>query len=173
MAQFSVGIDTNDVDPNHPIEASRPHPITPAGAAEEPAEIPTPEPTESGEAGGSTATAEPTENATPAPTQAATQPAETPAALKDVVAITSARHRLNKDMTISGTSKVTGTVPAGSASVTLYDASPGRSGKLGVATINALGSWSLTAKPGPGQQVTSVRAESSRGGTATRAVDTR
>lgn len=159
MAQFSVGIDTNDVDPNHPIEAAPPHPIPPEGAAEEAAGIPTLEPTEA-------ATPSPTATETPAA-------AETPAALKDVLTITSARHRLNKDMTFSGTSKVTGTVPSGSASVTLYDASPGRSSKLGVATINALGDWSLTVKPGPGQQVTSVRAESSRGGTATRRVDTR
>jgi hypothetical protein len=52
-------------------------------------------------------------------------------------------------------------------------ASPGRSSQLGVATINALGIWSLTAKPCPAQQVMSVRAESSRGGTSSRAVDTR
>ena len=77
-------------------------------------------------------------------------------------------------MTFTGTSTFTGTIPAGSASVTLYDVSPGRpASKLGAATINSLGIWSLTVKPGPVQQVTSVKAESSRGGTATRRVDTR
>ena len=77
-------------------------------------------------------------------------------------------------MTFTGTSTVTGTVPAGPASATLYDVSPGRAAKrLGAATINSLGNWSLTIKPGPVQQVTTVKAESSRGGTATRRVDTR
>ncbi len=176
MAQFSVGMDTNDVDPNHPIEASRPHPITPDAPAEEPAETPSPAPTETVEAGGSTGTAEPTEAAAPATTSPAATPpaAEPPAVLKDVLTITSARHRLKKDMTISGTSKVTGSVPSGSATVTLYDVSPGRaSSKLGTVTVNSLGNWSLAVKPGPGQQVTSVRADSSRGGTATGRVDTR
>jgi spore coat protein A, manganese oxidase len=77
-------------------------------------------------------------------------------------------------MDFAGTSRIDGTVPAGSASVTLYDVSPGRAiTKLGTVPINSLGGWSLSAKPGPRQQVTSVKAESSRGGSATRAVDTR
>ena len=60
------------------------------------------------------------------------------------------------------------------APATLYDASPGRAtSRLGAATINSLGNWSLTVKPGPVQQVTSVKAESSSGGTATHPVDTR
>ena len=100
--------------------------------------------------------------------------AEAPTVQSDVLLITAARHRLNKDMTFTGTSKVTGSIPTGSASVTLYDVSPGRAtSRLGAATINALGIWSLTVKPGPVQQVTSVKAESSRGGTVTRQVDTR
>lgn len=110
----------------------------------------------------------------PTTSPAATEPAAaTPAVQKDVVTITTARHRLNKDMDFAGTSRIDGTVPAGSGSVTLYDVSPGRTiTTLGTAVINSLGGWSLSAKPGPAQQVTSVKAESTRGGSATRRVDT-
>jgi FtsP/CotA-like multicopper oxidase with cupredoxin domain len=164
MAQFSVGIDANDPDPNDPIEASRPHPITPV--VEEPEEEPSPETTEPAAGDGSTGTGEPTDAATPTPTPTPT--AESPAAQTDVLAITTARHRLMKDLTISGTSKVAGTVPSGSATVTVYAVSSGGAKtKLGTVMINSLGNWSLTAKPGPTYQVTTVRAESSRGGTAT------
>jgi spore coat protein A, manganese oxidase len=173
MAQFSVGIDTNDPDPNHPMEASRPHPITPDTPVEEPTDDPTPETTEP--TAGATATAEPTEPAAAA-TTAPAEPTATaaPTSQTEVLTITTARHRLNKDMDFAGTSRIDGTVPAGSASVTLYDVSPGRAiTKLGTVPINSLGSWSLSAKPGPAQQVTTVKAESSRGGSATRRVDTR
>jgi FtsP/CotA-like multicopper oxidase with cupredoxin domain len=177
MAQFSVGIDTNDPDPNHPMEASRPHPITQTATAAGPAEVPPPATTETAADSGSTGTTPPTDAAppvTPEPAPAPPAAAEAPTVQSDVLLITAARHRLNKDMTFTGTSKVTGTIPAGSASVTLYDVSPGRpASKLGAATINSLGIWSLTVKPGPVQQVTSVKAESSRGGTVTRRVDTR
>jgi spore coat protein A len=177
MAQFSVGIDMNEPDPNHPIEASRPHPInaeTTDTTSEERAGTPAPATTEPA-AGGSTGSTEQTQAAAPATSQSATPPAaEASAKQKDVLAITTARHRLNKDMDFAGTSRIDGTLPAGSASVTLYDVSPGRAAtKLGTATVNAVGGWSLAVKPGPRQQVTSVKAESSRGGTATRAVDTR
>ncbi|TNB75679.1 multicopper oxidase family protein [Arthrobacter sp. BB-1] len=170
MAQFSVGIDTNDPDPNHPIDASKPHPIPP----DTPLEGPAPATTEPAPGNGSGSTP-PTDTATPAPTPTATQPAvKPPTAQTDVLSITTARHRLNKDMTFTGTSKITGTIPTSSASVTIYDVSPGRATtRLGAATINSLGTWSLTAKPGPSQQVTSIKAESSRGGTATSRVDTR
>src|SRR6476620_9523502 len=41
MAQFSVGIDTNDPDPNHPVDAVRPHLINqPAPAQSAPADVP-------------------------------------------------------------------------------------------------------------------------------------
>jgi hypothetical protein len=77
-------------------------------------------------------------------------------------------------MTIAGTSRVNGAVPAGPASVTIYDDSPERatSSKLGTVTINSLGNWSLAVKPGPSQQVTVVRAVSSLGGTASSRVRT-
>ncbi|WP_159827789.1 multicopper oxidase family protein [Arthrobacter sp. 9AX] len=180
MAQFSVGIDMNQPDPNHPVEAARPHPIpaetpeTPETSGKEPTDAPSPATTESSAGSGSTGTTQPAEQPAPATTsQAAEPPAAEPAVQKDVLTITTARHRLNKDMTISGASTVAGAASAG-ASVTVYDVSPGRAAtKLGTAAVNALGTWSLTAKPGPKQQVTSVKAESSRGGTATRTVDAR
>ncbi|WP_458781300.1 multicopper oxidase family protein [Arthrobacter sp. D3-16] len=168
MAQFSVGIDPNEADPNHPIEASRPHPIDQVARVEEPVDEPsdaptpeTPEPTTS-----ATATAEPTNAATTAPAEPTAT--ATPTAQAEVLTITTARHRLNKDMEFAGTSRIGGAVPSGSASVKVYDITPGRAETLlGTVSINSLGSWSLQAKPGPRQQVTSVRAESSRGGMAT------
>jgi spore coat protein A, manganese oxidase len=174
MAQFSVGIDTNDPDPNHPIEASKPHPINQTVPVEEPVEEPTDEPTtETPEPTASaSASAEPTETATAAPAEPTAT--ATPTATSDVLTITTARHRLNKDMDVAGTSRIDGAVPTGSASVKVYDVTPGRAETLlGTVPINSLGSWSLSAKPGPRQQVTSVRAVSSRGGTATRRMDTR
>ncbi|MFF1253023.1 multicopper oxidase family protein [Pseudarthrobacter sp. NPDC058329] len=168
MAQFSVGIDTNEDDPNHPIEASKPHPITPV-VAEEPDDEPSPETTEPAAGGDPTGTPEPTDTAT----ATATPTAEPPAAPTEVLTITTARHRLRKDMTIAGTSKVNGTVPAGLALVTIYDVSYGRApSRLGAAAINSLGNWSYQVKPGPSQQVMSVRADSDRGGTAASEVRT-
>ncbi len=170
MAQFSVGIDTNDPDPNHPIEASRPHPIGQI-TVEETTVNPTPETATTGPAAGGdpTGTAAPADAAAPVPTQSATQrAAEPPPALNDVLTITTARHRLNRDVDFAGTSRINGAVPTGTASVKVYDVTPGRAETLlGTVSINPLGGWSLQAKPGPRQQVTSVRAESSRGGKAT------
>lgn len=166
MAQFSVGYNPNDSDPNDPIEAAKPHPIgqVPSTGGE------TTQPTEStgGTDGGS---AQPTEAAAPVTTQPAAAVTAEPTVQKDVVAITTARHRLNKDITFAGTSKYTGT--ATGSSVVLYDVTPGRAAaRIGTATINSLGNWSWTAKPGPSRQVTAVRADSSRGGTATATVRT-
>ena len=166
MAQFSVGYNPNDSDPNDPIEAAKPHPIgqVPSTGGE------TTQPTEStgGTDGGS---AQPTEAAAPVTTQPAAAVTAEPTVQKDMVAITTARHRLNKDITFAGTSKYTGT--ATGSSVVLYDVTPGRAAaRIGTATINSLGNWSWTAKPGPSRQVTAVRADSSRGGTATATVRT-
>jgi spore coat protein A len=176
MGQFSVGIDTNAPDPNHPLEASRPHPIPQTATAEEPAEVPPPATAETAAGSSSTGTTPSTDAAPPVTPDPAPAPpaAEAPTVQSDVLAITTARHRLNKDMTFAGTATLTATAPAGSASVTIYDVTPGRAtSRLGAATINSLGVWSMTVKPGPVQQVTSMKAESSRGGTATRQVDTR
>jgi hypothetical protein len=166
MAQFSVGYNPNDPDPNDPIEAAKPHPIgqVPSTGGE------TTQPTEStgGTDGGSV---QPTETAAPVTTQPAAPATAEPTVQTDVVAITTARHRLNKDITFAGTSKYTGTAAGGS--VVLYDVTPGRAAtRIGTATVNALGNWSWTTKPGPSRQVTAVRADSSRGGTATATVRT-
>lgn len=59
---------------------------------------------------------------------------------KDVITITTARHRLRKDITLAGTSTYSGTVAA--ASVVLYDVTPGRTAtKIGTASINSVGNW--------------------------------
>jgi spore coat protein A len=175
MGQFSVGYNPNDPDPNDPIEAVKPHPIdevvpAPGGQAEQ--IVPTIQETKTAEA-----TAKPT--AQPSQTSGSTTAKETaapvtpqPAAKKDVVTITTARHRLRKDISFAGTSKTTGTTAAGT--VVLYDVTPGRAtARIGTASINALGNWSWKTKPGPSRLITAVRAESSRGGTATAVVRTR
>ncbi|MEO5316028.1 hypothetical protein PV772_18240 [Pseudarthrobacter sp. CC12] len=86
------------------------------------------------------------------------------------------RHRIGKDMRITGTSTLGGStallIPA--TTVVIYDTTPGRGvTKLGTAQVDTLGAWSLQAKPGPSRQVTSVMVQTSRGGTATGAVTTR
>ncbi|WP_104140729.1 multicopper oxidase family protein [Arthrobacter sp. ZGTC131] len=163
MAQFSVGYNPNDPDPNDPIEAVRPHHIGPVPTTDGGST----QPTEG--TGGST---QPTEAAAPVTSQPAAPVTTEPTVQKDVVTITSARHRLNKDITFAGTSKYTGT--ATGASVALYDVTPGRAAtRIGTTTINSLGIWSWTTKPGPSRQITAVRADSSRGGTASATVRTR
>ncbi|UKA56635.1 multicopper oxidase family protein (plasmid) [Arthrobacter sp. FW305-BF8] len=177
MSQFSVGIDTNDPDPNDPIEAAKPHPIGQAA----PAPAPAPETTETGGGSGSTEGTQSPETAspqtsTPPPAPVETPPAPAPApptAQQDVVTITTARHRLKKDMSFSGTSTFPGSAAATSATVVLYDVTPGRAAtRLGTVKANSLGTWTLTTKPGPARQVTVVKADSSLGGTATRSVRT-
>jgi hypothetical protein len=91
----------------------------------------------------------------------------------DTVSITESRHRLNKELRIAGTSTLTGNtgilIPA--TSVVIYDTTPNRPvTKLGTATVDTLGNWSLKAKPGPNRQITSVLVQSTRGGTATATV---
>jgi hypothetical protein len=91
----------------------------------------------------------------------------------DTVAVsTSSRHRVGKEMRIEGTSTLGGTallIPA--TTVVIYDTTPGRGvTKLGTATVDTLGAWSLRAKPGPNRQITSVLVQTSRGGTATGSV---
>ncbi|WP_426763870.1 hypothetical protein ACP3TD_15425 [Pseudarthrobacter sp. 1G09] len=86
------------------------------------------------------------------------------------------RHRLGTEMRIQGTSTIGGTaallVPA--TAVVIYDTTPGRPvSKLGTATVDTLGAWSLKVKPGPGRQVTSVLVQSSRGGTAAGSISLR
>ena len=162
MGQFSVGYDPNEPDPNDPIEAVRPHPINPVTPVEPGSTTPT-------ETAAPTTTSQPTETAAPVTTTPATT--TPPAPQVDVVTITTARHRLNKDIAFAGTSQYAGT--ATGASVVIYDVTPGRTAtRLGATTISSLGSWSWTTKPGPSRQVTMVRVASSRGGTATANVRT-
>ncbi|MBD1542792.1 multicopper oxidase family protein [Arthrobacter sp. IA7] len=171
MAQFSVGLDTNDVDPNHPVEAVRPHPIGQAAPAQGTAEAPQTS-TQPTEVAAPVTTTPDTAPVAPQPAPAPV-PAEVPAGQKDVVTITSSRHRLRKDMTFSGTSKYAGSTAATSATVVLYDVTPGRaSTRLATVKANSLGAWTFTVKPGPTKQVTVVKAQSSLGGTATTNVRT-
>ncbi|MFJ5695268.1 multicopper oxidase domain-containing protein [Arthrobacter sp. NPDC093125] len=176
MGQFSVGYNPNDPDPNDPIEAVKPHPIgevvpVPGEAAADEEETPTSEATVTAEAT-PTQTAQPTQpSGSSAATETAAPVTTQPADQKDVVTITTARHRLNKDIAFAGTSRYSGT--ATSANVVLYDITPGRTAtRIGTASINSLGNWTWTTKPGPSRQVTMVRADSSRGGTATASVRT-
>jgi hypothetical protein len=78
-------------------------------------------------------------------------------------------------MRITGTSALgTTTLLIPATTVVIYDTTPGRAvTKLGTATVDTLGAWSLRAKPGPSGQITSVLVQTSRGGTATGAVSTR
>ncbi|KQQ80908.1 hypothetical protein [Arthrobacter sp. Leaf137] len=95
----------------------------------------------------------------------------------DTLAVDSgSRHRVGKDMRITGTSTLGNStallIPA--TTVVIYDTTPGRAvTKLGTAQVDTLGTWSFQAKPGPNRQITSVMVQSSRGGTATGAVTAR
>jgi hypothetical protein len=89
---------------------------------------------------------------------------------------TGSRHRLNTELRISGTAVLQGNtavlVPA--TSVVIYDTTPGRPvTKLGTATVDTLGAWQFKQKPGPREQITSVRVQSTRGGDATGSVSSR
>ncbi|MDQ0673929.1 hypothetical protein QFZ36_001490 [Pseudarthrobacter siccitolerans] len=85
------------------------------------------------------------------------------------------RHRIGTEMRIQGTSSLgTTTLLIPATTVVIYDTTPGRSvTKLGTATVDTLGAWSLKLKPGPTNQITSVLVQTSRGGTATGVVSTR
>jgi len=172
MAQFSVGYDPKDPDPNDPIEAVKPHRIDEVVPVPGEAAADTSDATETAQAT-ATQTAQPTQTSGSTTAKETAAPVTTqPAVQKDVVTITTARHRLRKDIDFAGTSKTTGTTAAGT--VVLYDVTPGRAAaRIGTASINALGNWSWKTKPGPSRLITAVRAESSRGGTATAVVRTR
>ncbi len=95
----------------------------------------------------------------------------------DTLAIgTGSRHRVGTEMRIEGTSTLAGNtaVLTPATTVVIYDTTAGRPvSKLGTATVDTLGAWSLKAKPGPARQITSVLVQSSRGGTAAGAISTR
>ncbi|MDQ0689902.1 hypothetical protein [Arthrobacter sp. W4I7] len=85
------------------------------------------------------------------------------------------RHRLGTELRITGTSTLgTTTLLIPATTVVIYDTTSGRAvTKLGTATVDTLGAWSLKLKPGPTNQITSVLVQTSRGGTATGVVSTR
>ena len=93
---------------------------------------------------------------------------------KDVTTITAgARHRVGTELRIDGTSLIDGQAGARTpaTSVTVWNTTKaGAPVKLGTATVDTLGAWTLRQKPGPNVQVSSVLVQTSRGGTATSAV---
>ncbi|MFF2031583.1 hypothetical protein [Arthrobacter sp. NPDC058192] len=95
----------------------------------------------------------------------------------DALAIgTGSRHRVGTEMRIEGTSTLEGNtaVLTPATAVVIYDTTAGRPvAKLGTATVDTLGAWSLKVKPGPARQITSVLVQSTRGGTAAGAISTR
>jgi hypothetical protein len=95
----------------------------------------------------------------------------------DALAIgTGSRHRVGTEMRIEGTSTLEGNtgVLTPATAVVIYDTTAGRPvAKLGTATVDTLGAWSLRVKPGPARQITSVLVQSTRGGTAAGAISTR
>ena len=94
----------------------------------------------------------------------------------DTLATTTARHRLGSELRIDGTSLFAGAarILTPQTQVVIYDTTPGRPvTKLGTSPVDTLGGWSLKPKPGPTQQVTSVRVQSTRGGAVTASVATR
>ncbi|MGQ1838813.1 hypothetical protein ACT4S2_10165 [Kocuria turfanensis] len=87
----------------------------------------------------------------------------------DVVSVAAgSRHRVGKEIRITGTALVPGAPsllnPA--TSVNLYDTTSGTPVKIGSAPVDTLGNWEYRAKPGPGQRVSSVLVQSTRGGEA-------
>jgi hypothetical protein len=91
----------------------------------------------------------------------------------DVVSVAAAsRHRVGKEIRLTGTATVPGqpTLLNPATSVNIYNAGAGTPVKIGSAPVDTLGNWEYRAKPGPGQQVSRILVESTRGGTAMGAV---
>ncbi|MFI7493788.1 hypothetical protein ACH9D2_03555 [Kocuria sp. M4R2S49] len=93
----------------------------------------------------------------------------------DVVTVAAAsRHRVGKELRISGTALVPGAPsllnPA--TSVNVYDTTSGAPVKIGSAPVDSLGNWEYRAKPGPGRQISAVLVQSTRGGEARGVVGT-
>ncbi|MEX5304561.1 hypothetical protein RF644_02305 [Kocuria sp. CPCC 205258] len=86
----------------------------------------------------------------------------------DIVTVTEnqSRHRLGKEIRITGTSVLRDTAnglrPA--THVNIYNADT--DAYIGTASVDASGAWSLRAKPGPAQQVANVLVQSTGGGVA-------
>jgi hypothetical protein len=80
-----------------------------------------------------------------------------------------ARHRLNNELRIDGTSLVDGQAGARTPAtgVVIWNTTTGIPVKLGTANVDTLGAWTLRLKPGPSVRVTSVLVQSTRGGSGT------
>ncbi|MFB9378547.1 hypothetical protein ACFFKU_07115 [Kineococcus gynurae] len=94
----------------------------------------------------------------------------------DQLTVTAARHRLGSELRIDGTGLFGGQarVLQPATQLVVWDTTPGSPvTKLGTATVDTLGAFSLRQKPGPTRQVTSILVQSSRGGSITSAVTTR
>ncbi|MFF0903246.1 UNVERIFIED_CONTAM: hypothetical protein RF653_06190 [Kocuria sp. CPCC 205316] len=85
-----------------------------------------------------------------------------------VTAAAASRHRVGKEIRLSGTAVVAGapTLLNPVSSVNIYNTSTGTPVKIASAPVDTLGNWEYRAKPGPGQRVSSILVESTRGGTA-------
>ncbi|TDL46626.1 hypothetical protein [Kocuria rosea] len=93
----------------------------------------------------------------------------------DVVTVAAAsRHRIGKELRLTGTALVPGAPsllnPA--TSVNIYNTTSGTPVKVGSAPVDSLGNWEYRAKPGPGQRISSVLVQSTRGGEARGVVGT-
>ncbi len=80
-----------------------------------------------------------------------------------------ARHRLNTELRIDGTSLIDGqagarTPPTG---IVIWNTTGATPVKLGTANVDTLGAWTLRLKPGPSVRVASVLVQSTRGGSGT------
>ncbi|MCM3687566.1 hypothetical protein [Kocuria rosea] len=83
------------------------------------------------------------------------------------VAATS-RHRVGKELRLTGTALVPG-APAllnPASQVNIYNTTSGRPVKIASVPVDSLGNWEYRAKPGPGQRISSVLVQSTRGGEA-------
>ncbi|WP_432571081.1 hypothetical protein [Kineococcus sp. SYSU DK005] len=93
----------------------------------------------------------------------------------DAVAVTGARHRAGTELRLDGTALFGGAARTLSPAtqVNLYDTSGATPRFLATVNVDTLGAWTYRVKPGPTTQITSVLAQSSRGGSATSAVTPR
>ncbi|GAA1770072.1 hypothetical protein [Kocuria aegyptia] len=93
----------------------------------------------------------------------------------DVVTVDAAsRHRVGKEIRLSGTAVVPGapTLLNPSSSVNIYNTSSGTPVKIASVPVDTLGNWEYRAKPGSGQRVSSIHVQSTRGGEARGVVGT-
>lgn len=102
-------------------------------------------------------------------------PATTTLKSDDVVTIApDSRHRVGKELRLTGTALVPGAPsllnPA--TSVNIYNTTSGTPVKIASVPVDTLGNWQYRAKPGPGQRITSVLVQSTRGGEARGVVGT-